>query len=115
MPASHGLRLDEHEGIIPPRPEQVERNPESSIGRCEARARLLLGVYRELLLQGELDDGLLSSSSDQGRQCSEENGYVRHDGACHEDSLPARIWGSRDEASRSVLGRFSCMRPGVTP
>jgi hypothetical protein len=73
MPANHGLRPDDHEVVSPPRPESEEGYREPSISRCESRTRLILGVGSELLAQVQLDNSLLSTTAQQGRQTSDEN------------------------------------------
>ena len=67
VPADHGLGLDDDEGASPVWPESAECDPESSISRSEARARLLLCVDGELLPEGQLDDGLFSTSAKECR------------------------------------------------
>jgi len=89
MPSHDSLGLDDHEGAYPPRPESAECDPESSISRRKARARLFLSGDRELLPQGQLDDGLLSACPEQGQQRSEENECVSDEGANHRGILNA--------------------------
>jgi hypothetical protein len=66
MPAHNRVRLDDDEDLLPARPEPGQRNPEGAIQRCEPRLRSRLGVRRELLAQGQLDDRLLIAASEEG-------------------------------------------------
>ncbi len=76
MPAHNGVRLDDHPGVSPARPEPGQRDPESTIQRCETRLRVLLGVRCELLAQGQLDDHLLIVATEEGeataKKCQRE-------------------------------------------
>lgn len=52
---------------------------------------MVLGVYRELLPQGQLDDGLLLTGPEQGWDRGEENEGVRDEGSDHEGILSAGL------------------------
>jgi hypothetical protein len=66
MPTNHSARLDDDEGLFPARPEPGQRDPEGAVQRREPGLRSLLGVGRELLAQGKLDDRLRLAPSEEG-------------------------------------------------
>jgi len=63
MPTDHRVRLDDDQVLFPAWPEPEQRYPEGAIQRSELGLRPSLGVRRELLLQGKLDDCLVSTTS----------------------------------------------------
>jgi hypothetical protein len=52
MPANHGFRLDNDQGVGPARPQSAERNPEQPIEPIQFRARLLPLKHGKLLAKG---------------------------------------------------------------
>ena len=67
MPSGHSVRLDDDEDVLPSRPNPRQQHPEASVGWRYSRAVSLLGERCELLTQGELDDRLLASAPEKGR------------------------------------------------
>ena len=72
MPADHGLGLDNDQDFLPARPEPVEHDPEGAIKGCEPRSGSRLGVDRELLAKGQLDDRVLPASSEEGQNAGQQ-------------------------------------------
>ena len=73
MPTDHRVRLDDDEDLFPARPEPQECNPEGTIERREPGLRSRLGVGRELLAQGQLDDRLLIAASEEGESTAKKD------------------------------------------
>jgi len=71
VPANHGLGANDHEMILPSRPEEGERNPERSTERGEPRPTGLMGVGRELLTESKLNDGLFLATPEEGEETVE--------------------------------------------
>jgi hypothetical protein len=72
MPTNGGAWLDDDEGVLPARPEPVQRKPEGAVQRREPGLRSRLGVRRELLAQGKLGDRLLPATSKEGGSTAKE-------------------------------------------
>ena len=54
--------------------DRGEAGPECTIERGESRPRVLMGVDRELLSDGELDDGLVLAASEESEEATEDGG-----------------------------------------
>ena len=67
MPANHGVRFDNNEHSLPSRPESEESDPENAIDWRDLGGGSLLAESGELLPEGQLDNGLFFSTSEQGR------------------------------------------------
>ena len=72
MPANHRVRLDDHQGVSPARPEPEECNPERAIERREPRSRRLQSVCCELLAQCQFNDRLLVPASKEGKSATKK-------------------------------------------
>jgi hypothetical protein len=72
MPTNGGAWLDDDEGVLPARPEPVQRKPEGAVQRREPGLRSRLGVRRELLAPGKLDDRLLPVASEEGERTAKK-------------------------------------------
>ena len=66
MPGDDRLGLDDDEGTLPARPEASQCNPEGPIDRGEVRARVFVGIDRELLAESELNDRLFAPTPEEG-------------------------------------------------
>ncbi len=66
MPSDHGFGLNDDETGLPSGPESEEGNPEGAVKRGKARARILVGVGRELLAKRKLDNSLFTMATEQG-------------------------------------------------
>jgi hypothetical protein len=67
MPADHGLGAHHHESASPARPQAREGDPEGAIEGGEPWPAVSMGVDRELLTEGQLDDGLALAAPDEGQ------------------------------------------------
>ncbi len=65
VPADHCLGLNDDQDALPAGPESRESDPEGSINRRDPRPRMAASVDRELLAQGELDNGLIPAAAEQ--------------------------------------------------
>ena len=72
VPADHGLGLDDDQDFPPARPELVECDPEGAIQGGELGSGAPLGVGRELLAKGQLDDCLLPASSEERKNAKRQ-------------------------------------------
>lgn len=73
MPSDHGLGSDNDERRSPSGPNSEKGNPESAIQRGQARARMFVGVHRELLTKRQLDDRLFTLIAKQGWNRGDED------------------------------------------
>ena len=55
------------------RPQPGKGDPERSIERAQSRSRPFLGIDRELLPEGQLDDGLFFTTPEKGAQSVEKS------------------------------------------
>jgi hypothetical protein len=72
MPANHGLRANNDQGLSPSRPKPRQRDPERAIERRESRPAVLLGIGCELLTEGKLDNRLLLATPEEGEHAVEK-------------------------------------------
>jgi hypothetical protein len=72
VPSHYGVWLHDDEGLLPPRPEPRERDPECAIEWLEPRLRFLLIVGGKLLAKGEFDDHLLAVAAKESRNASHD-------------------------------------------
>lgn len=67
MPTNDSIRLDYDESSLPSGPESEEGDPDDAIERRNLGLGFLLAVCGELLAEGELDNELLITASEQCR------------------------------------------------
>jgi hypothetical protein len=93
MPSDYGFGLHDDETGLPSRPESKKGNPEGAVKRGKARARILVGVGRELLAKRKLDDRLFTLAAEQGRDCGDEDRRIAEEVTDHVAilSVPGRI------------------------
>jgi hypothetical protein len=72
MPSDYGLRANDHEVVLPARPEPRERDPEPAIERGKPGTLAILSIDRELLAQGKLDDGLILTTSEEAERATKQ-------------------------------------------
>jgi hypothetical protein len=83
VPAHHCLGLNDAEDLLPLRPDSGEDDPKGAIERSRSRLRLLVCVRGELLAQGQLDDRLLATASEEGANSRKGDRHVHGQNADH--------------------------------
>ncbi len=73
MPANDRLWSNDDKVISPLRPQPGKGDPERPIERAQSRSRPLLRIDRELLPEGQLDDGLFLTAPEEGAQAVEKS------------------------------------------
>ena len=73
MPANNRLWSNDDKVVSPLRPQPGKGDPERSIERAQPRSRPFLGLNCELLPEGQLDDGLFLTTSEEGAQAVEKS------------------------------------------
>ena len=69
MPANHGVRLNNDEGLGPTRPDAAQDGPEQPVQGAQVRARMVSFEYRELLPQGEDLQGVIAPTAEEDLDC----------------------------------------------
>ena len=92
MPTDDGLRANDHEMILPARPQARNGDPESSVQWRKLWPWAFLGIRSKLLLQSQVDDRLLSMTSGEGKDAVEEQRCETDQGA-HGERDAARFLG----------------------
>jgi hypothetical protein len=75
--------LDDAENALPSRPGLRKGDPEGAIKRSQSRLRLLVCVRGELLAQGQVDDRLLATASEEGADTRKDDRHVHEQNADH--------------------------------
>jgi len=92
MPPDHGLGANDDKVLPPAWPESGERDPERAVQQSLLRPESFPGIGCKLLLQGQVDDCLLATTSDEGEKEVKEQRCVSEQCA-HGDRDPARFLG----------------------
>jgi len=103
MPSDDGVRLDDHEDRPPARPPSSEGDPEGPVDGRKSWPPLLVGVDRELLPEGELDDRLSLSAPEEGRDAA-ERGDEKGDEGTHRVQILAGAKAIGKPESGSLVG-----------
>ncbi len=72
VPANYCVGFDNNEHLLPSRPESEEGDPECAVEWRDPGSYFLLAVCGELLAEGQLDNDLLTLSSDEGRSTTND-------------------------------------------
>jgi hypothetical protein len=91
MPADDGIGANDHEVVLPTRPESGERDPERTIQRAQSRSKPTLRVHRKLLTQGKLDDCLILAAPEEGDDAVKKQRYEM-DQSAHGERDPAQYF-----------------------
>lgn len=75
------INANDHEMIPPARPEPGKGDPESSVERRQLRSGVFLDIHSKLLLKSQVDDRLLSMTSEEGEDAMEGQRYESDQGA----------------------------------
>ncbi len=103
MPANDRLWSNDDKVISPLRPQPGKGDPERSIERAQSRSRPFLGIDRELLPEGQLDDGLFLTTPEEGAQAVEKSDGELDQRSHGSRMVPDRV-GQNEPESRNPLG-----------
>ncbi len=103
MPANDRLWSNNDKVISPLRPQPGKGDPERSIEGAQSRSRPFLGIDRELLPEGQLDDGLFLPAPEEGAQAMEKSDR-EVDQRPHESRMVHDRVGQNETESRNPSG-----------
>ena len=72
MPANHGVRLNNDEGLDPTWPAVAQDGPEQSVEGVQLGTRMFSFEYRDLLTQGEDLKGAIAPTAEEDSQCYQD-------------------------------------------
>jgi hypothetical protein len=91
MPADHGVWLDEHQGIRPPRAQMPKRNPKQTIHAVQRWSRLFAFEDDELLAKGGCLQNEIMAGDEIGTEII-ENGNNEYDRVLRGPARNSLIW-----------------------